>query len=187
MTPTLYRASEPIRWFTSPLGHPRSPDRLWRNSFYRSPFFMAATPLDVLAARASSARRRCARFLLANADRRSAAELVCGRLARHQPIGPDAASASLWPLRGPAPRRPRQPAAAQVTVAPSWLMLPSRSLPPLEFWRGRQARKAANSRPLAKGPRILTVATIAEAVIGRFPAGSVNHRRAGGRQSSPAP
>src|SRR5271154_1101004 len=45
-------------------------------------------------------------------------------------------------------------------------MLPSRSLPPLEFWRGVRPMKAANSRPLAKALGSRTVATSTEAVIG---------------------
>src|SRR5271154_1097949 len=56
-------------------------------------------------------------------------------------------------------------------------MLPSRSLPPVELWRGVRPRKAANSRPSAKALMSGIVATIAEAVTGPTP-GMVIRRRA---------
>src|SRR5271157_5434104 len=48
-------------------------------------------------------------------------------------------------------------------------MRPSRSLPPVELWRGVRPRKAANSRPLAKARMSWIVAVIAEAVTGPTP------------------
>jgi hypothetical protein len=48
-------------------------------------------------------------------------------------------------------------------------MRPSRSLPPVELWRGVRPRKAANSRPLAKALISWIVAVVAEAVTGPTP------------------
>ena len=63
---------------------------------------------------------------------------------------------------------------AQITVAPILVMRPSRSLPPLELWRGVRPRKAENSRPLAKALISWIVALIAEAVTGPTPGMVVN-------------
>jgi len=53
-------------------------------------------------------------------------------------------------------------------------MRPSRSLPPVELWRGVSPRKAENSRPLAKALMSRIVAVIAEAVTGPTPGMVIN-------------